>query len=145
MSGSPKIPNSSPKKTIVFTLSVDYTLIFNCGGLIMYATNVRNLKRNPSEALRHAELEPVLILKGNQPNALLLNLKSSLGELGDQLKPALAASLFKDRVLSLGAAAQISGLSLSEFIDHLTQLDIDLVVPDQQTPKELEILDSWLS
>ncbi|MDP2100269.1 MAG: UPF0175 family protein [Gallionella sp.] len=111
----------------------------------MYATNVRNLKRNPSEALRHAELEPVLILKGNQPNALLLNLKSSLGELGEQLKPALAASLFKDRVLSLGAAAQISGLSLSEFIDHLTQLDIDLVVPDQQTPKELDVLDSWLS
>ncbi len=111
----------------------------------MYATNVRNLKRNPSEALRHAELEPVLILKGNQPNALLLNLKSSLGELGEQLKPALAASLFKDRVLSLGAAAQISGLSLSEFIDHLTQLDIDVVVPDQQTPKELEILDSWPS
>lgn len=111
----------------------------------MYATNVRNLKRNPSEALRHAELEPVLILKGNQPNALLFNLKSSLGELGEQLKPALAASLFKDRVLSLGAAAQISGLSLSEFIDHLSQLDIDLVVPDQQTPKELEILDSWLS
>ncbi|CCE21919.1 hypothetical protein [Methylotuvimicrobium alcaliphilum] len=62
----------------------------------MYATNVRNLKRNPSEALRHAEKEPVLILKGNQPNALLLNLKSSLGELNDQLKPALAASLFKD-------------------------------------------------
>lgn len=111
----------------------------------MYAINVRNLKRNPSEALRHDELEPVLILKGNQPNALLLNLKSSLGELGDQLKPALAASLFKDRVLSLGAAAQIRGLSLSEFIDHLTQLDLDLVVPDQHTPKELEILDSWLS
>lgn len=111
----------------------------------MYATNVRNLKRNPSEALRQAELEPVLILKGNQPNALLLNLKNSLDELGQQLKPALAASLFKDRVLSLGAAAQISGLSLSEFIDHLTQLDIDLVLPDQQTPKELDVLDSWLS
>ncbi|MBU2571693.1 MAG: UPF0175 family protein [Gammaproteobacteria bacterium] len=111
----------------------------------MYATNVRNLKRNPSEALRHAEKEPVLILKGNQPNALLLNLKSSLGELSDQLKPALAASLFKDRVISLGAAAQISGLSLSEFIDHLTQLDIDVVVADKQTAKELETLDSWLS
>lgn len=94
----------------------------------MYATNVRNLKRNPSEALRHAEKEPVLILKGNQPNALLLNLKSSLGELDDQLKPALAASLFKDRVLSLGAVAQISGLSLSEFIDHLTQLDSDVAL-----------------
>ena len=82
----------------------------------MYATNVRNLKRNPSEALRHAELEP-----------------------------ALAASLFKDRVMSLGAAAKISGLSLSEFIDHLAQLDIDLLIPDQQTSKELGVLASWLS
>jgi len=111
----------------------------------MYATNVRNLKRNPSEALRHAEQEPILILKGNQPNAVILNLKRSLGDMDGQLKPALAASLFQDRVLSLGAAAQISGLSLSEFIDHLTQLDIDLVVADRQTPKELETLDSWLS
>jgi predicted HTH domain antitoxin len=111
----------------------------------MYATNVRNLKRNPSEALRQAEQEPVLILKGNQPNALIVNLKSSLGDITEQLRPALAASLFKDRVMSLGAAAEISGLSLSEFIDHLTQLDIDLVVADQQTAKELELLDSWLS
>ena len=109
----------------------------------MYPTNVRNLKRNPSEALRHAEQEPVLILKGNQPNAMILNLKSSLGGVGEQLKPALAASLFKDRVLSLEAAAQISGLSLSEFIEHLTQLDIDLVVADQQTAKELEMLASF--
>jgi predicted HTH domain antitoxin len=111
----------------------------------MFATNVRNLKRNPSEALRHAEQEPVLILKGNVPNAMLFNLKTSLGNINDQLKPALAASLFKDRVLSLGAAAQISGLSLSEFIDHLSQLDIDLVVADQQTAKELATLDAWLS
>lgn len=111
----------------------------------MYATNVRNLKRNPSEALRHAEQEPVLIMKGNEPNAVLFNLKHSLDYTGQQLKPALAASLFKDRVISLGAAAQISGLSLPEFIDHLTQLDIDLVVADNQTPQELATLDSWLS
>lgn len=111
----------------------------------MYATNVRSLKKNPSEALRHAEQEPVLVMKGNEPNALIFNLKTSLGDINEQLKPALAASLFKDRVLSLGAAAQISGLSLSEFIDHLTQLDIDVVVADKQTGKEMEILDSWLS
>ena len=111
----------------------------------MYATNVRNLKRNPSEALRHAEEEPVLIMKGNQPNALLIHLDQSIDHTYRQLKPALAASLFKDRVLSLGAAAQVSGLSLPEFIEHLTQLDIDLVVPDIQTAKEMNTLDSWLS
>ncbi|NOS87472.1 MAG: hypothetical protein HOP34_02840 [Methylococcaceae bacterium] len=85
-----------------------------------------------------------MILKGNHPNALILNINSSLGDVAEQLKPALAASLFKDRVLSLGAAAQVSGLSLSEFIEHLTQLDIDLVEPDQQTAKELATLASWL-
>ncbi|MBV5300503.1 MAG: UPF0175 family protein [Methylococcaceae bacterium] len=111
----------------------------------MYATNVRNLKRNPSEALRQAELEPVLILKGNSPNALLFNLKSSLGDLNSQLKPALASTLFKDGVLSLGAAAKMSGLSLSEFIDHLSQLDIDIVKPDQQTANEMSVIDSWVS
>jgi predicted HTH domain antitoxin len=111
----------------------------------MFATNVRSLKKNPSEALRHAEHGPVLIMKGNEPNAMIFNLKTSLGGINEQLKPALAASLFKDRVLSLGAAAQISGLSLSEFIDHLTQLEIDVVVADKQTSQELETLDSWLS
>lgn len=44
----------------------------------MYATNVRNLKRNPSEALRHAELEPVLIMKGNEPNAVFSILNTHL-------------------------------------------------------------------
>jgi len=46
--------------------------------IIMYATNVRNLKRNPSKALRHAEEEPVLIMKGNQPYALLIHLNQSI-------------------------------------------------------------------
>lgn len=110
----------------------------------MYATNVRNLKRNPSEALRQAELEPVLIMKGNEPNALLFNLKNSFGNANEQLKPALAASLFKSRVLSLGAA-KVSGLNLSDFITHLNELEIDLVIPDSQTSHELNVLESWLS
>jgi hypothetical protein len=76
----------------------------------MYATNVRNLKRNPSEALRQAEHEPVLILKGNQPNALLLNLQSSLGDLSGQLKPALASVLFKDQVFVTGCGGAIKWL-----------------------------------
>ncbi len=34
----------------------------------MYATHVRDLKKNPSMALRQARDEPVLILKGNEPD-----------------------------------------------------------------------------
>ncbi|WP_428357086.1 UPF0175 family protein [Methyloprofundus sp.] len=111
----------------------------------MYATNVRNLKKNPSEALRQAEESPVLVLKGNTPNALIVHLDTSLDKTKNMLNPALASSLFKDKVLSLGAAAKISGLCLSDFIDHLAELDIDIVTADQQTKNEADTLKVWLS
>ena len=44
----------------------------------MYATDVRELKKNPSVALRHALDAPVLILKGDQPDALLVHFSRSL-------------------------------------------------------------------
>jgi hypothetical protein len=69
----------------------------------------------------------------------------ALGELGEQLTPALAARYFKDKVLSLGAAAQVSGLNLSDFIEYLTLLNIGVVVPDQLTAQKSKTLDSWLS
>ncbi|MEQ1635892.1 MAG: hypothetical protein ABL903_04315 [Methylococcales bacterium] len=65
--------------------------------------------------------------------------------MSEQSQLVLADNLFIDRWVSLGAAAQISGLSLSEFIEHLNPLDIDLVLADQQTEKELATLDVWLS
>ena len=111
----------------------------------MYATNVRNLKKNPSEALRQAEESPVLVLKGNTPNALIMHLDTSLEKTQNMLNPALASSLFKDKVVSLGAAAKISGLCLSDFIDHLAELDIDIVSADQQTGNEAKTLDAWFS
>ena len=46
----------------------------------MYATNVRDLKKNPSLALRHAKEAPVLILKGTQPDALLIHIDETLSQ-----------------------------------------------------------------
>jgi len=111
----------------------------------MYTTNVRNLKKNPSEALRQAETSPVLVLKSSTPNALIIHLDTPLESTKNMLNPALASSLFKDKVLSLGAAAKISGLSLSDFIDHLAELDIDIVSGDQYTGNEAKTLETWLS
>jgi len=122
-----------------------WTTLCNEEAITMYATNVRNLKKNPSEALRQAEQSPVLVLKGNTPNALIMHLDTSLDKTKNMLNPALASSLFKDKVVSLGAAAKISGLSLSDFIDHLAELDIDIVSADQQTGSESQTLDTWLS
>jgi len=122
-----------------------WATLCNEEAITMYATNVRNLKKNPSEALRQAEQSPVLVLKGNTPNALIMHLETSLDKTTNMLNPALASSLFKDKVVSLGAAAKISGLSLSDFIDHLAELDIDIVSADQQTQHESKTLDTWLS
>lgn len=110
----------------------------------MYSTNVRDLKKNLSQALRQAEQEPVLVLKGNQPNALILHLKDSLLETEQGLKPALAASLYKDGTLSLGAAAKLSGMVLPDFIQHLADLGIDIVKADETTDQEVQDLSQWL-
>lgn len=111
----------------------------------MFATNVRNLKKNPSHALRQAEIEPVLILKGDEPNALLIHLDKSMMADDQQLRPAIAASLFKDGTLSLGAAARMSALSLNDFIDHLASLGIDLVQRDETSSQETEDCSAWLA
>ncbi len=84
--------------------------------------SVRELKKNPSLALRKAREGPVLILKGNEPDAVLMHLDKSLTETAAGMRPALAASLYNGGGASLGKAAGISGLSLSEFVQHLGSL-----------------------
>ena len=60
----------------------------------MHTTTVRELKKNPSQSLRLAREGPVLILKGNEPDALLVHLDKSLTETEAGMRPALAASLY---------------------------------------------------
>lgn len=110
----------------------------------MYATNVRDLKKNPSAALRHARSEPVLILKGNEPDAVLLHLESSMSDTMQMLRPALASVLFRDGVLSLGAATKLSGLPLVDFIQHLNSLDIEIVKADETVAQEAKDVSAWL-
>ena len=112
----------------------------------MHATNVRALKKNPSQALRLARDEgPVLVLKGNEPHALLVHLDESLTDTETGIRPALAASLYREGCVSLGKAAQVSGLSVSAFIDHLGSLGIDVVRQDETTPHEAGDVSAWLS
>lgn len=110
----------------------------------MYATNVRDLKKNPSAALRQARKEPVLILKGSEPDAVLLHLDTSLTDTVQELRPALASVLYRDGVLSLGAATKLSGLALVDFIQHLASLDIDIVKADETVEQEVKDVSAWL-
>jgi hypothetical protein len=61
----------------------------------VHALNVRSLKQNPSTALRQAEQSPVLVLKGDEPNALLVHLDAATLGTDRSNRPALAAALFK--------------------------------------------------
>ena len=110
----------------------------------MHITNVRELKKNPSRALRLAKEGPVLILKGNEPDAVLMHLDGSLTEIEAGMRPALAANLYKGGSVSLGRAAKISGLSLSEFVSHLGSLGIEIVRRDETTNNEAGDVSPWL-
>jgi len=111
----------------------------------VHATNVRNLKKNPSLALRQAEDSPVLVLKGDEPNALIVHLDKSLTEAEQSVKPVLAATLFKDGTLSLGGATRMSGMPMQAFLQYLGELGIEVVRPDETTDLEARDLSKWLA
>lgn len=93
----------------------------------MKAVNVRQLKNNPSEALREARRQPVVVMNRDQPEALLVHLddETLLAEPG--VRRALATALFRDESLSLGQAARFAGLSIGEFMQHASRLGIPVV------------------
>lgn len=111
----------------------------------MHSVNVRNLKNNPSQAIDATENGPVLVLKGNEPRALMVGFSAEIFENPQLIKRALAAALFKDGVLSLGRAAKIAGTSVSDFISHISDLGIpiaDGIEIDART--DMETLEEWL-
>ena len=101
--------------------------------------------KKPSLALRQAEDSPVLVLKGDKPNALIVHMDKSFIDTEQSVKPALAAALFKDGVVSLGAAARVSGIPIQNFLNYPEELGIDVVCPDETTHHETQNLDQWLA
>ena len=57
---------------------------------------------------------------------------------------ALAAALYKDESLSLGRAAEFSGLTLADFVDHVSRLGIPVVRGANTMRDDMETLDEWL-
>jgi hypothetical protein len=78
----------------------------------MKTVNVSGLKNNPSEALRMAHDDLVLVMNRNQPDALMIGLKSSKIIDLPGVRKALATALFKDGDLSLARAAKLADLPL---------------------------------
>ncbi|MDE0478371.1 MAG: UPF0175 family protein [Gammaproteobacteria bacterium] len=110
----------------------------------MKAVSVRELKNNPSAALRAARKDPVMVLNRHEPEAVLVHLSddSLLTEPG--MLRAFATSLFRDGSLSLGLAAKFSGLGVAGFIDHVSKLGIPVVGGTTETVREdAESMERW--
>ena len=111
----------------------------------MRAVNIRELKNNPSEALRSArEDDLVVVMNRDQPQALLVDLsRLKLPDLPG-VKVALAVALFAQGNVSLGYAARIAGKSLSEMMDMLTHMGVPIVkVSGPDVEHDFAALDAW--
>lgn len=112
----------------------------------MKAYNIRQLKNNPSEALREARRHPVVVMNRDQPEALIFHLddESLLGEPG--VRRALATALYKDESLSLGKAARLADMAVAEFMQHVSRLGIPVIRgPGVDAGVDAAAIESWRS
>ena len=84
----------------------------------MRSVGIRDLKDNPTRALRAAREQPVLITNRDDPEALLLSLRG-LAEHESDVRLTLATTLFDQAGMSLGRAARLAGMPIEAFIKHL--------------------------
>ena len=112
----------------------------------MESVSVRELKNNPSTALKHARAgELVVVTNRDTPEALLVGLeKLGMPDVG-RLRLAIAASLFRDGVVSSGAAARMAGKGRAEMLDILARLGIPLRSEGDDIADEVTAVNAWLS
>ena len=102
----------------------------------MKTVNVRQLKNNPSEALRMARKAPVVVMKRDQPEALLFHLEDE-GLLGEpSVRLALATALYRSESVTLGRGARIAGIPLVDFMLHVTHEGIPVTRGNAKTLRE---------
>jgi predicted HTH domain antitoxin len=111
----------------------------------MKTVNVSGLKNNPSEALRMAHDDIVLVMNRNEPDALMIGLKSAKIIDMPGVRKALATALFKDGDLSLARSAKLADTPLSDFIAHVSRLGIPVINQTADEVREdMDTLEQWL-
>lgn len=87
----------------------------------------------------------VLVMNRNEPDALMIGLKSSkiIGMPG--VRKALATALFKDGELSLARSARLADMPLADFIAHVSRLGIPVINQTAEEVREdMDTLEQWL-
>lgn len=94
----------------------------------MQVVNVRDLKTNPSVALRAAKQDLMMVTNRNKPDALLVSMEQLTGIPNlEQVRLVLGISMFRDKQLSILAAAKVAGKPLSEMLTIVSDLGIPVV------------------
>jgi prevent-host-death family protein len=100
----------------------------------MDAISVEQLIRSPAKLIEDAESGQVAIVtKGGRPLFVAVPYDERLA--GEDVHVAVAVRLYESDAVSLGRAARIAGLSISEFIDRLGALKIPAI---RYSAEELE-------
>ena len=91
----------------------------------MQTINVRQLKSNPSTALREARTDLVVVMNRDTPDAVLIGFEQ-LDGLADfvHVRQAMAVSLFKDRLVTVAAAAKLADEPLAAMLTRLARLGV---------------------
>mgnify|MGYP000116380148 CR=1 FL=1 len=99
---------------------------------IVHVVNVRQLKSNPSTALREARGDMVVVMNRDKPDALMIGFEQLAG-VPDfaHVRQAMAVNLFKDRLVSVASAAKIAGESMATMLTRLGRLGIAVVDYDE--------------
>lgn len=112
----------------------------------MHAVKVHELKNNPSKALRQARKAPVIVMKGDHPEAVIFHLDNDALLKQPGMRLTLATALFKDGDLSLGRAARLAELPLVDFIQHLSRAGIPAIQGTADDARaDLETLRKWFA
>ena len=112
----------------------------------MQVVNIRQLKNNPTTALRSAkEDDLVVVMNRDQPEAVLV----SLDKLGlpdpDAVRVALAVALFRSGAVAAGFAARMAGKPLPDMLVLLSSLGIPLAGDATDTLHDLNTARQWLN
>jgi predicted HTH domain antitoxin len=92
----------------------------------MHAVNVRQLKSNPSVALREAKNDLVVVMNRDRPDAVLVGIEQlGIADL-PHVRAAFAVSLFRSGDISAGTAATVAGKPLAEMLALLSSMKIPL-------------------
>jgi len=112
----------------------------------MKSVNVRELKNNPSNALRLAREDVVVVMNRDMPDAVLMHLDDEQLLNMPGVRLALATALFRDGALALGRAAKVAQVTLVDFIQHLSRLGIPVVKGTvEDVRKDEEAVSGWIN